>query len=151
MSKSMNILNLLLYILLTTFNLSAQQKDNKNSLVVELKKANLTSKKKPLNVGFNISAEDYTALNSKADSILNTISAVKKQNLFKEVLNYKDKALTAATNRYPNPDDIYQLSETQIILEEKNIKLWAAKYAWYNQLNLTADKKFIVATSSNLK
>tara|TARA_B100001093_G_scaffold519021_1_gene606042 strand:+ start:3515 stop:3958 length:444 start_codon:yes stop_codon:yes gene_type:complete len=147
----MNILNLLLYILLTTFNLSAQQKDNKNSLVVELKKANLTSKKKPLNVGFNISAEDYTALNSKADSILNTISAVKKQNLFKEVLNYKDKALTAATNRYPNPDDIYQLSETQIILEEKNIKLWAAKYAWYNQLNLTADKKFIVATSSNLK
>lgn len=141
----MKILNLLLFVFLSTFNLSAQQKNNQNALIVELKKTNLTSKKKPLNVGLNISAEDYRALNSKSDSILNSMSTEQKQNLLKEILSYKDKALTAANKRYPNPDDIYALRETQIILEEKNIKLWAAKYDWYNQLNLAANKKFAVA------
>ncbi len=140
----MKIPNLLLFVFLCTFNLGAQQKNNQNSLIVELKKANLTSKKKPLNVGLNISAEDCRALNSKSDSILNSMSTVQKQNLLIEILSYKDKALTPATKRYTNPDDIYALCETQIILEEKNIKLWTAKYDWYNQLNLAANKKFAV-------
>lgn len=112
---------------------------------VELKKVILTSKEKPMKVSLIISEEDYAYLNSKSDSILYTLSQAKKQNLLREITDYKDKALTIATNRYPNPDDIYPRRETQILLEEKNIKLWAGKYDWYNQLNLTAEKKFVVA------
>ena len=112
---------------------------------VELKKVILTSKEKPMKVSLIISEEDYAYLNSKSDSILYTLSQAKKQNLLREITDYKDKALTIATNRYPKPDDIYPRRETQILLEEKNIKLWAGKYDWYNQLNLTAEKKFVVA------
>lgn len=141
----MKKINLLLIVSLITFNLSAQQNINKKPFAVELGKARLTSIEKPIMVSLNISEEDYAYLNSKSDSILNSMSTEQKQNLLKEILSYKDKALTAATKRYPNPDDIYALRETQIILEEKNIKLWAAKYDWYNQLNLAANKKFAVA------
>jgi len=141
----MKKINLLLIVSLITFNLSAQQNINKKPFAIELGKARLTSIEKPIMVSLNISEEDYAYLNSKSDSILNTLSPSKKKNLLREITDYQDKAMTIATNRYPNPDDIYPRRETRILLEEKNIKLWGAKYDWYNQLNLTAEKKFVVA------